>query len=898
MAKYVGKRIVPKHCGYWDAANEYEMESIVYHKASGNSYISRKTVPAGTDISQTDYWALCSDFNEQLYMLDQHVTESEAAIKADNDATEAAIKADNDATEAAIKQDNDATETAIKEDNTNTALKIKSHNEATARAVIEDNASTKQHVDTSLEETTATLTKKVTEAQSAMTEQKAAFDKSEKALNARMDSIAKGVTTDTEILDARVDSNGNAYETLGSSIRRTDAFLARVPKIPLAITNSSIKSEQGTGSTMTLEKIENGSAFSGIGINLTMNNEESDPKHFIRGYVRIPQAEFDEKYNGRKMLVQMWSSAEIEIYWAYGFWGAFNSKYTIMQWQTLKEGYNEFMVDTSSEAYQAKERGDDDFYLNFLFGGYNGHTVPADGMYTFRLSMFVYEDMGYGLTGESGAPEAFFSAHSLYAGHSEEADHASEADHAVDADNAVNAQYAVDTKRAGVVNTVQRAIAAQNGNASFVVFNQDTGVVDLCITADFKLATDSGFTMKLGTMSELKGSTLIIKKEEALPFGRYALNAGHSWGNYSYIDVKLAPLYDDYYTLDFDTTFAKMVEKLASVTEDFDGEFWMMAYGNAEWTLPEEGAELHNYYTVFKIDNESFLYSPLIHKIKETVDTDEARIDKLEETIPTEETIKALQERCTELETAAEALKSANVLWGKKYFATGDSFTEGDFSGWTDENGLSGKNSPVIYDTEWKMYKTYPWWIARRNNMTLINDGKCGSIMPLSKEYINGDEGIAESYRNPFALTRYKNIPADVDYITLWFGINDSGHTNLGTVSDTTNETYYGAWNVVMEYLLTNYPYAKIGIIITDGAATTYRQATRDIAKRWGIPYLDMMGSDQVPLIFGRETEIGLCSKANTLRRNAFYVTSSNGHPNLEAHKYQSTFVEDFLRRL
>ena len=59
-----------------------------------------------------------------------------------------------------------------------------------------------------------------------------------------------------------------------------------------------------------------------------------------------------------------------------------------------------------------------------------------------------------------------------------------------------------------------------------------------------------------------------------------------------------------------------------------------------------------------------------------------------------------------------------------------------------------------------------------------------------------------------------------------------------------------------------------------------------------------MMGSDQVPLIFGRETEIGLCSNANTLRRNAFYVTSSNGHPNLEAHKYQSTFVEDFLRRL
>ena len=59
MARYVGKRIVPKHCGYWDNTKPYEMENIVYHRASGNSYISRKAVPAGTDISQEEeYWAL------------------------------------------------------------------------------------------------------------------------------------------------------------------------------------------------------------------------------------------------------------------------------------------------------------------------------------------------------------------------------------------------------------------------------------------------------------------------------------------------------------------------------------------------------------------------------------------------------------------------------------------------------------------------------------------------------------------------------------------------------------------------------------------------------------------------------------------------------------------------
>lgn len=98
MAKYVGKRIVPKHCGVWNRTKAYEMLCIVYDQASGDSYISRKEVPAGTQLSNPDYWALCSDFSEQMYMLDQRIVASEAAIRADNDATEAAIKADNTAT--------------------------------------------------------------------------------------------------------------------------------------------------------------------------------------------------------------------------------------------------------------------------------------------------------------------------------------------------------------------------------------------------------------------------------------------------------------------------------------------------------------------------------------------------------------------------------------------------------------------------------------------------------------------------------------------------------------------------------------------------------------------------------------------------------------------------------
>ncbi len=177
MAKYVGKRIVPKHCGYWDNTKPYEMECIVYDRNSGNSYISRKAVPAGTDISQEEYWALCSDFNMQMDLLEKHFTATEERIREDNDATEQAIR--------------------------------------------EDNAATRQHVDDSLSETERSLTETVTAAQRAMTEQKAAFDASERQLNARMDSVLQEGTGDgeTEILDARVDETGKQYESLGTHLR-------------------------------------------------------------------------------------------------------------------------------------------------------------------------------------------------------------------------------------------------------------------------------------------------------------------------------------------------------------------------------------------------------------------------------------------------------------------------------------------------------------------------------------------------------------------------------------------------------------------------------------------------------------------------------------------------------
>ena len=185
------------------------------------------------------------------------------------------------------------------------------------------------------------------------------------------------------------------------------------------------------------------------------------------------------------------------------------------------------------------------------------------------------------------------------------------------------------------------------------------------------------------------------------------------------------------------------------------------------------------------------------------------------------------------------------------------------------------------------------YFIGLRNNMTIINDGLSGSTMAEIK---SGD-----SYETtPFCdVSRYQSIPEDTDYITLWFGINDANHCLLGTIDDSTGATFYGAWNVVLDWIIQNRPNAKIGIIITNLSTDTFREATREIAKKWGIPFLDMMGDYQVPvLIGGREDDLGLDSDVASARTAHWRIASDNMHPTVAAHRYESTFIEAFLRRL
>ena len=210
--------------------------------------------------------------------------------------------------------------------------------------------------------------------------------------------------------------------------------------------------------------------------------------------------------------------------------------------------------------------------------------------------------------------------------------------------------------------------------------------------------------------------------------------------------------------------------------------------------------------------------------------------------------------------------KQDNYLYNKKYVACGDSFTAGD----------------VISSD-----KVYPYLIAQRNNMKLVNMAHNGSYIHY------GENG----FTNPNNSYYYKNIPLDADIITIAYGLNETS-TSIGTKESNNNATIWGAYNEVLGWITTNIPNAKVGIISND-AWMTYelRNALQEIAYYWGVEFLDLKEYGKPFMISGKYEQDGNTnSSVVTQRTNQYCVSSTNGHPNELGHKVRSYIIENFLR--
>jgi hypothetical protein len=79
IKKYIGARYAPKFMGAWDKASEYAALSVVY--TNDQSYVSRKTVPANTEITNTEFWIKSADWNAQVTQYNQNVEQYQANVE-------------------------------------------------------------------------------------------------------------------------------------------------------------------------------------------------------------------------------------------------------------------------------------------------------------------------------------------------------------------------------------------------------------------------------------------------------------------------------------------------------------------------------------------------------------------------------------------------------------------------------------------------------------------------------------------------------------------------------------------------------------------------------------------------------------------------------------------------
>lgn len=116
------------------------------------------------------------------------------------------------------------------------------------------------------------------------------------------------------------------------------------------------------------------------------------------------------------------------------------------------------------------------------------------------------------------------------------------------------------------------------------------------------------------------------------------------------------------------------------------------------------------------------------------------------------------------------------------------------------------------------------------------------------------------AYETLYFASRVENMIPDADVVVVFGGTNDYGHGDaaLGKITDRTNDTFYGAYHLLMEKLIARYPAAQIVLLtplhrVDDevriynergirlpGPLSLYVQAIREVAECYGTAVVDL----------------------------------------------------------
>lgn len=180
-------------------------------------------------------------------------------------------------------------------------------------------------------------------------------------------------------------------------------------------------------------------------------------------------------------------------------------------------------------------------------------------------------------------------------------------------------------------------------------------------------------------------------------------------------------------------------------------------------------------------------------------------------------------------------------LKGKRIAFLGDSITEGV--------GVSS-----VENTYWKL-------VGQRTGAEVYGYGIGGTRIAVNRQP-NHDFHVEENY---FGARVEKMIP-DADVVVVFGGTNDFGHGDapMGTMKDRTNDTFYGAYHLLMQQLINRYPQAQM-IVMTPmhrcseedmpfneagirraGVLKDYVEAIREVAEFYSVPVVDLFAESGI----------------------------------------------------
>ena len=138
--------------------------------------------------------------------------------------------------------------------------------------------------------------------------------------------------------------------------------------------------------------------------------------------------------------------------------------------------------------------------------------------------------------------------------------------------------------------------------------------------------------------------------------------------------------------------------------------------------------------------------------------------------------------------------------------------------------------------------------LSEMSSITAINEAAGGAVLSRG---IKWDENYPDL--RPCITDMLNSLPDSLDYVIMQGGLNDFwGHAELGTADSDDTLTYGGALNALFKKAKADYPYSKLGFVITHDAFTydaeenfePYYELTKTICDQNGIPYLDLYAAN------------------------------------------------------